>query len=73
MFSVSKRFWYFDESDKEKFNEMLEKENLTKTDFANKCGISLTLLTLLMNGKRSITKEVAEELTKNGFKVKLGD
>lgn len=73
MFAVNKRFWYFDEKDKERFAKLLEKEGITKTEFASKCGISLTLLTLLMNGKRSITKEVAEKLTENGFNVKVGD
>lgn len=44
-----------------------------KNDFAKRCDISSTLLTLLFNGKRSISKEVAKAFTKNGFKVEIGE
>lgn len=73
MIVVCKRFYYFDENDKKDFELFLRRKLMKKGDFAKMCNISNTLLTLLFNGKRSITKEIAETFTKNGFKIKLGE
>ena len=73
MIVVSKRFYYFDEKDKMDFQIFIIKNGITRTDFAKMCNISLTLLTLLFNGKRSITKEVAQAFTEHGFKVEIGE
>lgn len=73
MIVICKRFYYFDDKDKQKFELFLKKNDIKKSDFAKKCDISSTLLTLLFNGKRSISKEVAKAFTKNGFKVEIGD
>lgn len=73
MIVVYKRFYYFDSNDKQKFELFLKENNIKKNDFAKKCDISSTLLTLLFNGKRSITKEMARTFTKNGFKVEIGE
>lgn len=73
MVVVSKRFYYFDEKDKMDFQIFIIKNNITRTDFAKMCNISLTLLTLLFNGKRSITKDVAKMFTEHGFKVDIGE
>ena len=70
---VNKRYYYFDEKDKIDFEVFLVKNLMRKGEFAKKCGISLTLLTLLFNGKRAITKEVADLFTKNGFRVVIGE
>ena len=73
MIVVCKRFYYFDSNDKQKFELFLKENNIKKNDFAKKCDISSTLLTLLFNGKRSITKEMAQAFTNHGFKVNVGD
>lgn len=73
MIVVSRRFYYFDEKDKRVFQTFIIKNGITRTDFAKMCNISPTLLTLLFNGKRSITKDVAQAFTKNGFKVEIGE
>ena len=73
MFVVSKKYYYFDENDKVVFLDFLTRNGITRTDFAKMCGISLTLLTLLFNSKRAITKEIAQAFTSHGFKVNVGD
>ena len=70
---ICKRFYYFDDNDRTDFELFLRQNLMKKGEFAQKCNISNTLLTLLFNGKRSITKEIAETFTKNGFKVEIGE
>lgn len=73
MIVVCKRIYYFDNKDKQNFELFLKQNDINRSDFAKKCDISSTLLTLLFNGKRSITKEMAKTFTKNGFKVEIGE
>ncbi len=73
MIVICKRFYYFDDNDRKNFELFLRQNLMKKGEFAKKCNISNTLLTLLFDGKRSITKEIAETFTKNGFKVEIGE
>lgn len=68
-----KQFYYFELEDKERFNNFLDDNGINMSDFATKCDISLTLLSLVVNGKRAITKNVLEQFERNGFIVDYGD
>lgn len=73
MIVICRKFYYFDNNDKQKFELFLKNNNTNKVEFAKKCGISSTLLTLLFSGKRSISKEVAKAFNENGFKIEIGE
>ena len=73
MILIKKKHYYFDQTDREKFDKFLKKSGFTRQEFAEKCYISPTLLTMIYQGKRAITKIVAENFTKNGFTIKLGE
>lgn len=66
-----KYFYYFDEVDKGKFTDFLWKIKSNMSDFASLCGISVSLLSQIVNGKRALTKNVIQAFNENGFKVKL--
>ena len=66
-----KEYYYFEEVDKGLFTDFLKNTNTSMKDFADSCGISLSLLSLILNGKRSISKNVLNEFKKHGFKVEI--
>ena len=68
----NKQFYYFDEEEKGRFTDFLRESRTSITQFANMCGISVPLLSLILNGKRAITKNVIQEFENHGFKVDLG-
>lgn len=67
----NKVYYYFEEQERNDFFNYLKKSDLNMTTFAEKCGISLSLLSLILGGKRAITKNVIKEFEKIGFKVNL--
>jgi len=67
----NKEYYYFEDKDKLDFLQFLTQNGMMMTTFANKCDISLSLLSLIINGKRAITKNVIDEFGKNGFKVNI--
>lgn len=71
MFVLCKKYYYFDEKDKKMFINFLTKQDITNKEFAKMCGISVGFLSLLFNGKRAISKEIADIFTKNGYKVEI--
>lgn len=70
---VNKTYYYFDKKDKDYFTDFLWESHNKMSDFAEMCGISQTLLSLIVNGKRPISKEMIKKFKKNGFEIKLGD
>lgn len=64
-----KTYYYFEKQEKELFYRFLNENNTNMRDFAKKCSISLSLLSLVINGKRSITMHTIEIFAKNGFKL----
>lgn len=64
-----KYYYYFEESDKENFKKFLEKNSMSMNDFANNCGMSLTLLSFIINGRRAINQTIIDLFEKNGFEV----
>ena len=68
---VNKTYYYFEEKEKGLFTDFLWQSHTKMSDFAELCGISLTLLSLVVNGKRSITKNIIEKFRENGFNIEL--
>ena len=66
-----KEYYYFEEVDKVLFTDFLRNTHTSMKDFADSCDISLSLLSLILNGKRAITKNVLNEFEKHGFKVEI--
>lgn len=66
-----KTYYYFDDNDLLAFREFLRTHLMKLSEFAEKCGISTALLSLIIHGKRALTKEHIENFKKNGFD--LGD
>ena len=65
----NKTLYYFTEYEKGLFTDFLWQSKNTMSDFANKCGMSITLLSLIVNGKRPFTTEYRELFERNGFKL----
>lgn len=66
-----KTYYYFEEKEKGLFTDFLWESHTKMSDFAELCGISLSLLSLVVNGKRSITKNIIEKFKENGFKLDI--
>ena len=69
----NKTYYYFEEKEKGLFTDFLWESHTSMKDFAELCGISVSLLSLIVNGKRAITKKVIEKFEENGFKVKVNE
>ena len=67
----NKSYYYFEEKEKKSFNDFLLQSNTSMRDFAELCGVSITLLSLIVNGKRAITKDMITKFERNGFKLEL--
>ena len=65
----NKTLYYFTEYEKGLFTDFLWQSKNTMSDFADKCGMSITLLSLIVNGKRPFTNEYRELFERNGFKL----
>lgn len=68
-----KTYYYFEEKEKGLFTDFLWESHTKMSDFAELCGVSLSLLSLVVNGKRPITKHTLEVFAKNGFKLDIND
>lgn len=68
---INNKIFYFDENDKEMFKSYLKSKNLTQTDFCNLIGVGISIFSLIINGERPITQEIATKMTNGGFKVIL--
>lgn len=66
-----KTYYYFENKDKIDFYIYLTKRLMKMSEFANECGISLTLLSLVVNGKRAITKDLMKKFKEKGFNLDL--
>ena len=64
---INKQQYFFEENEKGQFTDFLWKSHNSMQDFAELCGISPTLLSLIVNGKRPITKTTLLKFKKNGF------
>ena len=60
---------YFDDIECEKFKEWLFANQLTQQQFADICGISLTYLNLIINGKRAITDKIKQTFEKGDYSL----
>lgn len=69
MLIANKRFYYFDKEERKKFDLFLLKNDMNKTIFCAKVGISLATLSLIYNGKRPINVKLAKVFSQNGYKV----
>ena len=58
---------YFDSEECSKFKEWLYVNRLTQQQFADRCGISLTYLNLIIKGKRAITEKIKQAFEKGGY------
>ena len=67
----NKIYYYFEEKEKGLFTDFLWESHNKMADFAEKCGISLSYLSLIVNGKRAITKALLKKFAKHGFKVEV--
>ena len=66
-----KEYYYFEELEKGLFTDFLCENKISMNDFAKSCGISPSLLSLVVSGKRAITKNTLDQFAKQGFKVEL--
>ena len=57
--------------EKTMFNDFLLNSNVSMKQFAKLCGISMAYLSLIVNGRRAITKSLIEKFAENGFKVEI--
>ena len=71
MLIVNKRFYYFDNDERHKFDLFLLKNDMNKTIFCAKVGVSLATLSLIYNGKRPVSVKLAKVFTQNGYKVEI--
>ena len=67
----SKEYYYFEEIDKGLFTDFLWQSHTSMKDFAELCGVSLSYLSLIINGKRAITNDMIDIFAKNGFELKM--
>ena len=67
----NKTNYYFEEKDKRVFLYLLKVNGLTMSDFAKKCFISSSMLTLIINGKRSLPNDFIKEFDKLTTKEKM--
>ena len=63
--------YYFDEEEKGRFTDFLRDRHYSANDFAKMCGISISLLSMLVNGKRPLNEKHIKIFNKYGFKVEL--
>ena len=66
-----KKYYYFDEEEKGRFTDFLRENSIKMNDFAANCGISPTLLTLIVKGERTITETTIKKFAENGFEIKI--
>ena len=69
----NKKFYYFEKREKGLFVDFLWLNKTTMSEFAELCGISASLLSLVVNGKKPITKRTLEIFKKNGFNLEIED
>lgn len=67
----NKTYYYFEEYEKGLFTDFLWESRTSMREFAQNCDISVTLLSMIVNGKRAITLNVLKKFEENGFKVEL--
>lgn len=65
---VNKKYLYFDKVDHNNFKLFLVDNNMSKQKFAKKIGVSVPLLSAILNGKRALTEENKKKFEKEGFK-----
>jgi predicted transcriptional regulator len=68
---INKQQYYFEEEEKNELTDFLWENRISLTDFAKMCGISNSLLTLILKGERPITKTTLKKFQKNGFTLKF--
>ena len=71
MKTVNKTYYYFEEKEKGLFTDFLWESHTKMSDFAELCGISVSLLSLVINGKKPITKRTLNIFKKNGFNLEI--
>lgn len=71
MIVVNNKIFYFDENDKESFKSFLKEKNITQSEFCSMIGVGTSIFSLIINGERPITSEIATKITNCGFKVIL--
>lgn len=68
---VIKKYYFFNNEEKKKFKVFLAQNDMSYQKFAEKIGISIPLLSAIVNGKRALTPNVAKKFEKKGFKIDL--
>lgn len=59
--------YYCENKDRKRFNKWLKEKSLKQKDVANILEISCCYLTLVLNGKRALTKKMVKKLEQIGF------
>lgn len=61
---------YFDKKEKLNFQIFLAKKGMMKSEYAEKLGCSPAYLSMVINGKKALSKKFAAKLKTNGFNYK---
>lgn len=69
MIEVLKTSYLFDDNDKERLKDFLLERKLTREDLVALLGISSTLLSLVVNGKRCVSKKLMQKFEEIGFEL----
>ena len=59
--------YYFEDNEVSQLELFLHENKMTLKEFAELCGISATLMTMIKQGRRSISKSVLNKFAKNGL------
>lgn len=69
LITISKTYAYFTEGDLKNFKKWLIEKGLTFGEVADKLDVSWTYLSLVVNGKRPITKKFRVKLEALGYEM----
>ena len=67
--TITKTYAYFGEEDLKNFKKWLIEKGLTFGEVADKVDISWTYLSLIINGKRPLTKKFKDKLEALGYEM----
>ena len=66
---IIKKYYRFDKEEKKRFKKFLIDSGLKSYQFAEKCGVSMSYLTFIINGERNITPKLKKIFEENGYEV----
>lgn len=71
MTEIIKRRMFFDEEDRKNLKEYMSKNGYNNEKLALVLEITPPLFSMIINGKRAVTKEIASKLKELGFDFKV--